>query len=179
MKKWMAATLLVVSLIGSAYAGNTMSDERILGIEVASATIEADTFGLGGENNHEGDDVEFGVRLGAQNDEWRTLLILDYFDSSDDDQSYWKGLVTVDYMILKEGKLKPFIGVNVGYIDYDTSLLDVFGDGSGLMYGGQAGVLFRINEHLQADVQYRYSFSSADSVNHTEGILFGIEYIFR
>jgi len=168
-----------MAVVSSVQAGEISVGERIIGLEVAAAKIQADTYGPTGEYDHTGDDVEYGLRLGAQNKEWRTLLVVDYFDSSNDDQQYVKGLVTFDYLIMQESAFKPFIGVNLGYISYSTSN-PVTGDGddSGFLYGGQAGFLYRLAENIQMDVSYRYSFSEANSVNHTEGIVFGINYIF-
>jgi opacity protein-like surface antigen len=128
--------------------------------------------------DHDGSDVEYGLRLGAQNDEWRTLLTVNYFDSSDDDQEYVKGLVSFDYLLMKESAFKPFIGVNFGYISYTTSVPNGDDDDSGFLYGAQAGFLYRVAEHVQMDISYRYSLSEADRVNHTEGVVFGINYIF-
>lgn len=164
--------------VNSVEAGGMSVGDKIIGVEVAAGKVEADTYGPFGEYNHIGDDVEFGLRLGAQNDAWRTLLILNYFDSSSDDQEYIKGLATFDYLITKESDFKPFIGVNLGYINYTTSNPTGDDDDSGFLYGGQAGLLYNVTESIQVDLSYRYSFSSADSVNHTEGIVFGMNYIF-
>jgi opacity protein-like surface antigen len=158
-------------LTSGVQAGEISIGEKIIGLEIGSGTIEADTL-IGGYDTR-GTDVEYGIRLGAQNDEWRTLLILDYYDNSDDDQEYFKGLVSFDYL-LTESEFKPFIGINLGYLDYTST----GNDDSGFLYGGQLGVLYRAAENVQVDVTYRYSFVEADHVNHVEDIVFGVNYIF-
>jgi len=157
-------------LTSGVQAGEISVGEKIIGIEIGAGTIEADTLF---EYDYTGNDVEYGIRLGAQNDEWRTLLVLDYYDSSDDDQKYIKGLVSFDYL-LTESTFKPYIGVNLGYLDYTSES----NDDSGFLYGGQVGFLYRVADNVQIDVTYRYSFVEADHVNHVEDVVFGVNYIF-
>jgi opacity protein-like surface antigen len=158
-------------LTSGVQAGEISVGEKIIGLEIGAGKIEADT--LVGGFDYVGNDVTYGVRLGAQNEEWRTLLILDYYDSSDDDQKYFKGMVSFDYL-LTETPFKPYIGINLGYLDYTSESYD----DSGFLYGGQVGFLYRVAENVQIDVTYRYSFVEADHVNHTEDIVFGVNYIF-
>lgn len=173
-------TAVALSLLASVgYAGGMYDGNRILGFEATAATVEADTFGLLGERDHKGDDVEFGIRLGAENTEWRSMLLVNYFDSSDDDQEYWKVQGTFDYLLLQDNtSFHPFIGINLGYISYSTSNPTGDDDDSGILYGGQIGMLWRAAESLEIDISYRYSFSNADYVNHTEGVVFGLNYMF-
>jgi opacity protein-like surface antigen len=173
LKKVVMSGLLAMGVAGSLYAeeGGLPSSEKIIGIEVGGGKIQADTI-LGGYD-YTGNDVTYGVRLGAQNTEWRTLLIFDYYDNSDDDQKYFKGLASFDYL-LTDTEVKPYIGLNLGYIDYTSESYD----DSGFLYGGQVGLMYRIAENIQIDVTYRYSFVEADHINHTEDIVFGVNYIF-
>ena len=177
MKKAISiGTAVAACLTVSAFGGEISNSERILGIEVAAAQIQADTpyNPITPELDHDGNDVEFGLRLGAQNEMWRTLLVLNYFDSSDDDQEYWKGMASFDYFITQEYALKPYIGLNVGYMNYQSTGID---DG-GFLYGGEAGVSYRLNESVEMDLLFRYSASGDDNVDHVSGVVFGLNYIF-
>jgi len=181
MKKMSLFSSVVAGLIvgmSAVHAEGITIGEKIIGIEGASATIKADTYPPFGELDHEGSDIEYGIRLGAQNKEWRTLLIANYFDSSDDDQEYFKAQATFDYLLVQDSAFKPFIGLNLGYISYTTSNPNGDDDDSGFLYGAQAGFLVRVADHVQFDVSYRYSFASSDTVNHTESIVVGLNYIF-
>jgi opacity protein-like surface antigen len=120
-------------------------------------------------------DVEFGVRIGAQNGQWRTMFIFDYYDSSDNDQNVEQGYLALDYFVFEnESKFKPYIGVNIGYANYESTYVD----DSGFLYGGQAGILFGVTETIDMDISYRYSLSDADAFDHIGSIIFGVNYLF-
>ncbi|GEM_PF-493017 len=183
IRKVLFSGIASMLLVQGAYAENETytSGERILGIEVGSSLIQADTCysgincGLPGlESDHEGRDVEYGLRIGAQENEWRTFLAASYFDSSDDDQQYFKGFIEVDYFISHETDFKPYIGLNLGYISYSSTAVDE----GGFLYGGQAGIAYRLNQHIELDLSYRYSFVANDSIDHLEGIMFGFNYLY-
>jgi opacity protein-like surface antigen len=171
---------IAVLLLGTALTGNLLADEfaqseRIIGLEVGASTIQADTGGYLGESDHDGSSAEFGFRLGAQLDTWRVMLILDYFDSSDDDQNYEKGLVSVDYFFPREEEgVKPYIGLNTGYLNYESTDIDE----SGFLYGGQLGATYRVKENIDLDVMYRYSLTEADQTDHIQSLVFGLNYIY-
>lgn len=176
MVKKTAVVLLCMVLGSSLYAEDIETSEKILGIEIGASRIQANNHfsPIIGELDHEGDNVEFGVRLGAEKQEWRTLLVVNYFNSSDDDQEYIKGFMGLDYFILQDTDIKPFIGANVGYMNYKTTDIDE----SGFLYGAQAGLAYRATENIEIDLMYRYSFASSDNVDHIEGIIFGLNYIY-
>jgi opacity protein-like surface antigen len=179
MIKKTAITCMAMMLGTTLYAKDFSVSERILGLEIGGAKIQADTGGLiDGELDHDGSDVEFGIRIGAQMDEWRTLLILDYFDSSDDDQNYEKGMITFDYMFMNTQEsvdgFQPYIGLNVGYMNYESTNID----DDGLLYGGQIGFSYRVTEQFGIDLSYRYSLVDSDNVDHLEGIVLGLNYIY-
>ena len=180
MVKKIAVSCMAMVLGTSLYAKDFSISERILGLEIGGAKIQADTNGdpFFGEADHDGSDVEYGIRIGAQMNEWRTLLIVDYFDSSDDDQNYEKAMITFDYMFLNaqesvEG-LQPYIGLNVGYMNYESTDIDE----DGLLYGGQIGFSYRFTEAFGIDVSYRYSLSEAERTDHLESIVLGLNYIY-
>lgn len=174
MKKTVVALLAGMALGSSVYAGSAPGDKKFLGLEVGAATVKGDTFY---ELNREGTAAEYGVRLGAQTDEWRTMFTFDYFDSSDDDQNVEKALVTVDYFVYNSGtevSVRPFVGLNVGYANYESTGVDV----SGIVYGGQAGVVIGITPEIDLDLSYRYSLSQTDEFDSMGTIVFGFNYLF-
>jgi len=174
MKKTVVALIAGMALGSSVYAESAPGDNKFLGLEVGAATVQGDTFT---ELGHDGDAVEYGVRLGAQTEEWRTMFTFDYFDSSDDDQNVEKGLLTVDYFIYNSGtemSVRPFIGLNIGYANYESTAID----DSGFLYGGQAGVVIGITPQIDLDISYRYSLSEMDVMDHTGSIVFGFNYLF-
>jgi len=182
MLKKVALSLLIGAAVGSTlYAGDNegiSTGDRILGIEVGGSTIKADTnfspVNDIAEYGHESTDVEFGLRLGAEKEDWRTLLVANYFDNSDDDQKYWKGLLEIDYYLTNASGLKPYIGLNVGYMNYESTNIDE----SGLIYGGQAGVQYRVVENIEIDLMYRYSIGDIDQVDNIGSFIFGLSYVF-
>jgi opacity protein-like surface antigen len=173
LRKVLISGLLMLGMVGSLHAeeGGLPSSEKIIGVEIGSGKIQADTL-LGGYD-YVGNSATYGVRIGAQNAEWRTLLSLGYYNSSNDDQKYIKGLVSFDYL-LTDSELKPYVGLNAGYLDYTSTN----NDDSGFLYGGQVGILYHATDNIQIDLTYRYSFVEADRVNHVEDIVFGVNYIF-
>ena len=173
MVKKIAAALLCTALGSSLYAGNISEGKGFIGLEVGAATVQGDT--LAGFD-YDGDAVEYGLRLGAQTDEWRTMFLFDYYDSSSDDQNMEKGFLTLDYFFLQDSasSFRPFIGVNVGYINYESTLVE----DSGLAYGGQAGFIVNVSESIDLDLSYRYSLSDMNVMDHTASIVFGINYLY-
>ena len=154
------------------------SGDKFLGLEVGAATVQADTGGFFGELEHEGTDVEIGFRLGVQNEAWRTTLIYDYFDSSDDDQNYEKGMLTVDYFFLESTRgvqmFNPYIGLNAGYMNYESTGIDE----SGFLYGAQVGLTFDMMENINADLGYRYSYTDAAHTDHIGSFVLGVNYLY-
>jgi opacity protein-like surface antigen len=176
-----AVTILLCMGLGSAlYAENVTSGEKFIGLEVGAAELQADTDGgFFGEPEHESTGAEFGLRVGAQNNEWRTTLIFDYYDNTDDDQNYEKGLVAIDYFLLAstesiDERFKPYLGVNVGYMNYESTNIDE----NGLLYGGQGGISFDVAENFEIDIGYRYSLCDAERTDHIGSAVFGINYIY-
>ena len=178
------AVALSCLVVGSTLQAAELSEvKKFIGFEAGAAKIQADTCLVNDEdtlfvNDHEGDDVEFGLRLGAQNDEWRTMLVFDYFDSSDDDQNYEKWFVQFDYFLFNNESesfsFSPFIGINAGYMNYESTYIDE----DGFLYGGQAGFIFGVTEHFDIDVMYRYSFTDAAHTDHVESVVVGLNYFY-
>jgi opacity protein-like surface antigen len=191
MIRKIAVALLCVTLGSTLYARDDISQSKpFIGLEIGYATVQGDVGGFfPGDiiRDYEGSDIEYGIRIGAQKEEWRTTLSFNYFDGNEDgnEQNYEKGLFSLDYLFLyaNQGKstFQPFIGINVGYMNYEsTNNIDM----SGFVYGAQAGLIFSITETVDIDVMYRYSLSNATqddrdaSLDHVGSIVFGINYIY-
>lgn len=178
MVKKVTTAFLCAALATTLNAREISTGDKFLGLEVGAATVQADTGGFFGELEHEGTDVEIGFRLGVQNEAWRTTLIYDYFDSSDDDQNYEKGMLTVDYFFLESthGTLavNPYIGLNAGYMNYESTEIDE----SGFLYGGQVGVTFDMMENINVDLGYRYSYTDAEHTDHIGSFVLGVNYLY-
>jgi opacity protein-like surface antigen len=186
MVKKIAIMLLGTSLASGLLYAETMSEAKgFIGLEVGGANIQADRAGFYAETNYAGDyNVEYGLRIGAQNENWRTMFVFNYFDSTDDNQNYEKALVELDYFFLSSGSettsFKPYIGINIGYMNYesDGEGLTVSIDESGFLYGGQVGFCIGLSEAIDLDVMYRYSLVDTEQTDHTESIVVGLNYMF-
>ena len=190
MIKKVAATLLCIVLGSTLYARDDISQSSpFIGLEIGYATVQGDVGGFFPEDiirDYEGSDIEYGVRIGAKKDEWRTTLSFNYYDGKEDgyEQNYEKGLISFDYFFLysnEKNAFQPYLGINAGYMNYESTN-DI--DMSGFVYGGQVGILFSITENVDIDLMYRYSLSNATqddrdaSFDHIGSIVFGINYVY-
>ncbi len=183
MKKIMVAFLTML-LSSSLYAENYSEGKKFIGIEVGAAEIQGgvyqdilDPFSY--DQFYKGSGVSFGLRFGAQNDEYRTMILFDYYDNSDEDQTFEVGLVTIDYFLISSEaasvSIKPFVGVNVGYMNYESTLVEE----TDFVYGGQAGVVVGVSEKIDIDLSYRYSLSyEAANMDHFAVIMLGVNYLY-
>lgn len=179
MLKNVLCTAAVIIAMGSTVQADEMSmSQTFIGIEVGYAEVQGDVGHQNEfiENDYKGDGVEYGVRLGAQNDEWRTMFIFDYYDNTDDDQNVEKGYLTIDYFLVSEPRttFKPYIGLNIGYANYESTYVD----DSGFLYGVQGGFIVKAGDSVDLDLGIRYSFSQADAFDHTATVYFGFNYLF-
>ncbi len=172
--------LFLCSVLGSSlYAENVSEAKGFIGLEVGAASVQADVgspIPAFAQKDYEGNDIEFGLRIGAQTEEWRTTFALDFYDSSDDDQNIEKGFLLLDYFFLNENdsQVKPFIGLNVGYANYESYEID----DNGFLYGAQAGFAVGVAETIELDLSYRYSLSNSDALDHTASVAFGLNYLY-
>ncbi len=174
MVKKIAVALLCVALGTSLYARDDISQSKtFIGLELGYSEVQGDTFY---ELGYTGDyDVEFGFRIGAEKDEWRTTFIFDYYDSGDNDQNVETFLMTLDYFVLNnESAFRPFIGLNVGYSNYEST----FVENSDFVYGGQVGFVVDVAEMVNLDLSYRYSLSNSEIFDHKGSVFFGLNYLF-
>ena len=182
MYKKIAITVLALgtsALLNAGDAARSISDasEPFLGVEIGGTMVQGDTNGPLGELNHDSSSASIGVRLGAQNAQWRSMLMIDYFDSGE--QNYERAMVLVDYFIMPSSfsttAFRPYIGINGGYLNYEA---DDTVDASGMTYGAQAGFTAAISANVDFDLSYRYSVASPDEIDHIGNIAFGINYIY-
>jgi opacity protein-like surface antigen len=174
MLKRFAIVLLSTLLGTSLFAGNNSDTKGFIGFEVGGATVDGET---ATNYSHQGSAAEFGIRFGAQSDEWRATFTYDSFDSSDDDQNVEKGLLLVDYFLFTTDTkvaVTPFVGANVGMINYESTNVDA----TDFVYGGQAGVIVSVMQNLDLDLSYRYSLSGSERVNDLGSIMFGLNYLY-
>jgi len=164
--------LALLLLTGSLYAA---SEQPFIGIEVGYVDLKGDTYA---EVRHKGKGVEYGLRVGAQNDEWRTTVLLNYFNSDKDDQNVERGILSLDYFFLSgtnyQSIFKPFIGVSLGYANYESTTID----DSDFIYGGQGGIILNLLEQLDMDVGYRYMLSASDVFDNQSNLFLGINYLY-
>ena len=204
MIKKIATGILAVALTGSLYAENYSVGQTFIGVELGSTEVDSSSrlysdgypsieFGEKSDSN-----IEYGFRLGAQNDEWRTTLLYTYYNDEDSgyEDTIHKGSLNLDYFIWSTDaggmKIKPFIGGHVGYMSYELNADPLkLADESGAFYGGQVGVALAVAEMLEIDLSYRYSFADLEdiiaegidwhaetSLDNTGSIVFGLNYFF-
>ncbi len=189
MLKSAAVVVLCLGLGSTLYGGGSDSNHPFIGVEIGYATVQGAVANgpfLDDVNpDYKGSDIEYGIRIGAQTESWRTTLAFNFFDSNEVNakQNYEKGLASVDYFPFysKESSVEPYIGANVGYVNYESeNNIDM----SGFIYGLQAGVVFKVTENVEADLMYRYSLSNATQddrnaeLDHIGSIVFGINYVY-
>lgn len=166
--------LLISMVMGTTLYADNGNSIGFLGLELGAASVQGDILG---ETKHSSSyDIEYGLRIGAQNDEWRTTFVLDYYSNTKDDQTTQKGLGMVDYFFVhdREMMFKPFIGFNAGYGRYETTQID----SAGFLYGGQAGVVVSLENNIDLDLSYRYTLMLSDIVNDLGTIVFGFNYVY-
>jgi len=166
------ATLLALTL---SHASDEFSSERLLGIEVGYSDLNT---------NFNGSDTtirsaEFGLKIGAQNDEWRTTLAGNFFTKNGHkyqkvmlqfDRFVWASLYETDDIVFK-----PYLGGHIGWMKYtdDFSIND-----NGMVYGGQAGLAWNVLNEVDFDLGYRYSLTDIDNVDNIGAVVFGVNYIY-
>ena len=176
MKYLTIAILLGIGTI-TAGADDVFSSKKFVGIELGATSLQGDIGGILSVPNNTVDSVEYGLRVGAQNETWRTTLALDFFDK--DEQNTEKFLGAFDYFFNRDpdtpsGTIEPYFGLNVGYVNYESTGIDE----SGLLYGGQIGAVLNMFDEVDIDLSYRYSLSSVDSFDHSGSVMVGLNYFY-
>ena len=167
--------LISILLFTFSEAKESFSSERLLGISVGYAGVESTSpIGLKKSNR----DVEVGFRFGAQNDEWRTLIIGDASFSNNHkyqkailsfDRFIWQSLYKTDSIVFK-----PYLGAHIGYLRYTSDDLTE----SGMLYGANLGLTWNVLGEIDFDLGYRYSMSNVNSVESIDALTLGVNYIY-
>lgn len=188
MKKILFLSLLATAFVMSAGVYSDMQtkarnyyrgggfDGKFVGLELGALSLEGDTGKHGDDYN--GHSVSLGIRLGAMSNAWRSMVMFDYHDSDSNDQSYERLMVEVDYFVQSKGMeqyaIRPYIGGNLGYLNYESTGIDH----SGATFGGEAGVIVKLNSMLGLDFAYRYSLAIPDELDSIGQFVFAIDYSF-
>lgn len=178
MVKKITTLCLCIALGSTVEAKN----DAFIGLELGYGEVQGDTYTAGGlllSNNTVGNDLTYGFRIGAQSGEWRTTFLYSYQDDIDTDQNIEMGLFMVDYFFMGDkssmlGKIKPYLGGNLGYANYESTRVD----DSTSVYGGQAGIVVDMMTNINLDLSYRHAFSGSEQLNHVSGFIFGMNYIY-
>ena len=190
MMKKVGIALLCVALGSTLYARDDISTSKLfIGLELGSTKVDSsaelavvDRFDNVVESFNKitatGDStIEYGIRLGAEKEDWRTTVAYSYLNSDTNgfEETIHKGSLLLDYFIWSSGSdaynVKPYLGGHIGYMSYEGTIYDptydanqVLMDDTGFYYGGQAGIAMTISNVVELDLSYRYSFTSIDDV---------------
>lgn len=166
---------IIITLNGLIYAQDSFTSERFLGIEAGYGTVSSKNII---DVNEKNSGVEFGFRLGAQNQEWRTTISGHQFNKNGQkyfrtmlafDRFLWSSLYETDRIVFK-----PYLGGHVGWLKYsDNSIED-----NGFIYGTQAGLAWNVIKEIDFDLGYRYSFSDLKGVDDIGSVVFAINYLY-
>ena len=170
--KIILASLATLTL---SHASDAFSSERILGIEVGYSNVNTNNNNL----NTSTSSAEFGLKIGAQNEEWRTTLSGNFFTKEghkyqkvmlEFDRFVWTSLYKTDSIVFK-----PYLGGHIGWMKYtdNFSLND-----NGMVYGGQAGLAWNVLNEVDFDLGYRYSLTNIKEVDSIGSVVFGANYIY-
>jgi opacity protein-like surface antigen len=173
MKKTLALALLLVSGV---YAENFTTAQTFIGLDLGYSQVKGyikDGSSLAYEDDS---DMQYGFRIGAENEKWRTTFIFGYYDNGDTDQNVEEYLMTIDYFLTQElNTIRPYIGANIGYANYEADYVE---DEGGIVYGGQLGFTVDLVPKVNMDLSYRYSVTDFDELDHTGGVMLGVNYKF-
>lgn len=177
MKEMVVAITLGLGLVTASCADDTFSSSKFIGVEVGATSLQGDIGGIFATPDNKVNGIEYGLKVGAQKNIWRTTLILNFFDK--DDQNTEKFVGAFDYFFLNKHDnvsqmIEPYFGLNVGYINYESTGIDE----SGLLYGGQAGLVVNLDDSVDIDLSYRYSLSTVDSFDHSGSVILGLNYFY-
>ena len=172
INKLLLSSLLILTL---SEAKDSFSSERLLGIEVGYAGLETkDAIGL----DESSKSVEFGFRIGAQNQDWRTTLIGNM--SSSDGHKIQKAMISFDKFVwqslYKKDNIifKPYLNGHLGYLKHTVDNISE----KGMLYGGGAGLVWNVLNEVDFDLGYRYSFTELDNLDSLSTVTLGVNYIY-
>ncbi|MEA3491012.1 MAG: hypothetical protein U9R27_03850 [Campylobacterota bacterium] len=184
MIKKIALAATIIALSSSLQAEGYSEGKKFIGIEGGGAQLQGGRYmdledPLSFDPMYKGKGPIGGLRFGAQNEKYRTMILFDYYSNDDDDQTYQMGLISIDYYVLSQDAaavtIKPFIGINFGYMRYESTLVDE----DDFVYGGQAGMVMSVSDKVDIDLTYRYNLSyEAPTMDHLGALLLGVNYLY-
>jgi opacity protein-like surface antigen len=166
-------TIITISSLIS--AEESFTSERFLGIEAGYGTVSSKNI-IGVQEENKG--VEFGFRIGAQNEEWRTTISGHQFSKNGQeyfrtmlafDRFVWASLYKTDMIVFK-----PYLGGHIGWLKYS----DKNTEDNGFIYGAQAGLAWNVLKEVDFDLGYRYSSSDIKRVDDIGSIVFAVNYLY-
>jgi len=163
----MVKKIVLATLMASSAA---MAGEMFVGMDVGSANIKStiSATAAGFSRSVDGDTTggTQALKVGYYfNDNHRVYASIHRFnEKSNVDVSWYK--VSYDYMI-GSSEFKPFVGVNIGSFSYKESGLGATLnkdslETSGVSYGIQAGLNYKINKNFDVEASYTYSKANGD-----------------
>lgn len=173
MFKKISLAIIFVSSLASAV--DDFSSERLLGIEVGYTTVNTKD---GGVFDKSSSNPEFGLKLGAQNEEWRTTLHLNFMKA--EERSYQKAMIDFDRFVwaslYKTDSIvfKPYLGGHIGWLRYSDDLSSA----NGLAYGGQMGLALNVLNEVDFDLGYRYTLTDIENVDDIGSFNFSVNYLY-
>ena len=148
----------------------------IIGVEGIYNNIDAQEPAL--RTNYNQSSAGIGARIGAENENFRFLLIYDSIKDQDHNGatvSQYMITGNLDYFIpVGSQDIRPFIGAIIGQAEYKYASYSE----NGYVYGGELGIDFKINKHFDIDVFGRYTAAGLDRVNHYVQSGIGLNYKF-
>ena len=170
--KIVLATVATISLVN---AVDDFSSERLLGIEVGYTTVNSRSEAM---FNKSSTVPELGVKLGAQNEEWRTTIHLDFMEAEgrsyqkamiDFDRFVWASLYKTDSIVFK-----PYLGAHIGWLRYTADLET----DNGMAYGGELGLALNVLNEVDFDLAYRYTVADMPTVDDIGSFTFSVNYLY-
>lgn len=172
IKKLLLSSVLILTL---SEAKDTLSSERLLGIEVGYAELDTTSAIQREQSSHS---AEFGFKLGAQNEDWRTTVIGDMSNSHGHkitkamisfDKFVWQSLYKKDDIMFK-----PYLSGHIGYIKHKSDYISE----SGMLYGAGLGVAWNVLDEVDFDLGYRYSFTGLSELDSLSTVTLGVNYLY-
>ncbi len=120
------------------------------------------------------DKTSFGLHLGKQTQEWRTVFAV----SGNSD--YQSVALEVDKILIDKlfgrPEIRPYLGATVGYLHYEDISLE--GD-NGYYFGGNFGFLLYATDKVDVDLSYHYyQVSGLEPLDVMRGFGLSIHYFY-
>jgi len=174
VKKVVLGAIMAAMLFASSSA--IAAENGFVGVEVKYHGIEAQDPGT--RKSFDDDTAALGLRIGAQNEDFRVSLMYDVVDDSEEnggDISQYLILASLDYKIpIDSQSFHPFFGVCLGYSEYK---FDSHSEDDSV-YGAEAGLIFTLNQKIDIDLFGRYLWSNHDTVDDYAQVGAGLNYKF-